>query len=184
MAWVTVLHSVHTYYTDAKPLPRRVLRHGHCWSCSPRTTHKPPRVSTGGAGTVGSQCVAGQPWTGDQPPRVSSARRAPESQRAKVRQPPGGDPPRPGAALGGHGAQPRVDVERRGDHRRIRPRRRPGIDLEHGGNAIVCAARTKLSDIGNRPAIIAKSAPFIVTVTIGVNGDAGRPFAPEHSHVQ
>ena len=150
-----------------------VLRHGHCWSCSSGTTHKPPRVSTGGAGAVGSQGAAGQPWTGDQPPRVSAARRARESQRATVRQPPGRDPPRPGTAIGGHGAQSGVDVERRGDRCRIRPRRRHCLAV----TVAVCGARTRLSEGGNREAIVAKCALRIVMLTIGVNDDADRPFA-------
>ncbi|MEY2401319.1 MAG: hypothetical protein QOJ08_1430 [Ilumatobacteraceae bacterium] len=114
---------------------RTVLRHGHCWSCSPGSTHKPPRVSAGRAGTVGAQCVAGQPWTGDQPPGVGSSCRARETQRTTLRQPSGGDPPRPGPELSGHGAQSRVDAERRCGRRGIHPRQRPVVTAPPGDAA-------------------------------------------------
>ena len=42
-----------------------------------------------------------------------------------------------------------------------------------------CAARTQLSDIGNRTAIVTKCPLRMVTLTIGVNVDADRPFAPQ-----
>jgi hypothetical protein len=153
VASVTVLHCVHTHYTVAKPRPRNVVRHGHCWSCSPGSTHKPPRVSAGGAGTVGPQCVVGEPWTGDQPPRAITPCRTCQSERAALRQPAGGDTPHPGSDVGGHGPQPRVDAQRRGNRRRVRPRRRRVVNGRPSTVSPLSVSQRSLLTLGsNSPA--------------------------------
>ena len=49
------------------------------------------------------------------------------------------------------------------------------------GNASVCAGRTELSGNGNSAALVAKCALAMVRATIGVNADAGRPFASNNA---
>ena len=130
------LHCVHTYHTVAKSRPPKVLPYGHRWSCSPGSTHKPPRVSAGRAGADGPQRSAHQPWAGHQPPRTGSACRARRSQRAPMRQPPRGNSQSSRAAVGRDGAQPWMDAERRGRRRRVHPHRRATMTQIHRAQKI------------------------------------------------